>query len=305
MKLHRDVYVGVMFNEMYQNNYCEEEFMFYGINYWQDGQIKQMISENDDEICAFLLQHKSDNLIASPIEHILIRDKFAQEERAERINDMMNRLGEKLNKCYPMEYFAVLNQVAQVENNGKAFDLLKNYQKELTDTANESAREGLLSLAEIALSAKTLTKEQYESFLPWVNKGKTTKAKAEDEIYRRFSGFAYINEKGEKKIYVNGCLSMVLKQWQQLIAKGLLVGGIMTKAFLLSTAENNDLQSYRSGFAALLEQIANERYFAVLRDIKALPAITESCFIFNDGDKTFTEKAKESLTFYQHLWNLV
>lgn len=286
-----------------------EDILMYGCAYLENGKVIYRISPDAGQIYQFQTRSAHQQLYPTAVADNIHRTTVAGGMREQIAYEAKLALAHQLQTQYPRCFFELLEPFTKTPANNSSFALLA----EMADTIDGYFDDGKMQLLEgtmeLAYDAKVLDEEGYQSLSQWLQKtrhqmeGDTI---VQDKICRTMYGFCYQETNGVIKSVLNAQAVRVYERRAALLQAGKLAGPMMQRTYWVK--DFGQISTARENFKALLEQLQNEDYFALLSAIKILPtAIDQTAFqqALAQIEASGASKAIADFKGYGYRWNVL
>ena len=224
LEIHRDIYSGIVAEELNKGGYFGKECEFYGFLCAANGIIDLQSAVTEEECAQEYLKKIQQGYLLSP--YTLVKQRFYQELSISEIQKILTELlHSKLQKKYLMDL-----QLNISKQHAKEIMLLNEVQEYLSGLSKEQIIKKRLPIALLLgqlLSKGQISKQQYQQLrdsLPPLD------SQVEETTAKQYYGFAYQN--AEKwMFYANAYLPAVLNKWLEYTAQGVVVSALARKSY--------------------------------------------------------------------------
>lgn len=288
--------------------YFEEEFVFFGCAYWENGHIKYRISGKDTAIYDFVEKAVLEGVYPTPVNNVLQRQLVPSGELEATKQKYKILLAKNMRTAYPRLFFETLQHFVEIPSNDSAYALLEEMRDSLEGRFNEEQLHLFEGLVHTAFEAKVLTEHSHHYFKQWLVKVRT---QMEDDVIvkenfsRTFFGFAYEKD-GQLEYFYNAQKAASAERKAQLERQGFLVTPLFVKTYWMDALAK--LSDTKEAYIECLERVFDKDYFETLKTIKSLPSVIEQD-AFNEALGVITKQcgniAAEAFRGYGYRWNVL
>lgn len=274
----RDQAISTHYEKLLQAGAVNEEFEMFGCGYLETGQVKFVVTGKEQTIFERFMKCAQNGWYCTPIEVNTYWSKVAHGER-QRVKrayqfDMLHVLNEK----YSDTFFACVERL----QNLSAYDYAAHSLETWKETLDACYDYDLLRLFEatvsMAINMKTLTKETGRRYLTWVEQ--LEKQWLAEQLLplgeeHRYFGFGYIDEQGQKTFKIFNRQYTAWCQQQKLLLEQACVSPIFSKEYYFDAVDYHFIQTSKQAFETCMKTYMDEHYFALLKELHALPPIVQ------------------------------
>lgn len=303
----RDASTSDLVAIMMELKYFDEQFLYYGLAYAEDGVIKYRLNAKPLPICQFQTACLQKGLFPTNITtHVeLAKVPSGQEEAvAAQVREAFLT---KLKASYPKALFQALVDLGSICATDAAQAILSPWQAELElcFAADEIAL--FNGLCQMAYAAKLLTAPVYQTYAAWAAKRTAQIQNCENVIWRDkryFYGFLYWQD-GQRRLYSNAELPIVMDHAYALKAQGIPCTPIHSKHYWFDAQSQWSIRQWREYFEADLQTLADDAYCQRFFALRALPSpispqqFADACTAV---DTTLYPQAAKTLGYYRERW---
>lgn len=284
----------------------DEEFMLFGVAYFEEGKSKCYISPNRQKVYNFVQQCRERMVYPSIVESRVKRCRVHSGDKEKIEQAFKIEFACDLKKKYPQEFLKRIQEIAICPINNRATEILNPLQDSLEGCFDEDALQLYEHAVDFAYDGKILTSMDYYSNKKWLALEKdflTEKLNPAANLKRTMAGFGYI-QNGSVRYYTNALREKTLERHMEIMAEGLLTSPIFYKDYYLNGY--NELQYYIEEFDASIKKIIDENYMMLIEDLYNIrPEINAYKFheLVNSIDGIDKGK-KKTCRYYEILWHL-
>lgn len=212
----------------------EIEFTMYGCAFYEKEKVHYAVSENAKKIYDFMYDITNAEKMPTDIHSVSVRTLVPSGAEPYILNEVRNKLVDKLFHLYDEQYFSVLFKLQNVLRNNDAYILLKDLRIQLDGVCNREQLQLFQGLVETAYRRKILWTESYMEFMQWIGwtKQDLEQEPIKSDLYKKtFYGFAYLKENEPLKIHVDGYKNNIYKRIEQKRAQGYEVSNVIQKTY--------------------------------------------------------------------------
>ncbi len=303
----RDVSTAEMVAVMMELKYFDEQFLYYGLAYAEDGVIKYRLNDTPQPIYAFQADCVQRGLYPTSVtKHVqLAKVPSSQEELVAA--QVRQTFLDKLIASYPKSLFQTLTYLGQQAAVDTALELLTLWQDDLELCYEQDHISCFAGLCQMAYEAKLLAAPSYHSLIQWSSQRSEQISSCENVIWRDkryFHGFMYW-QGGQAHVYSNAELPIVLEHAYALQAKGLSCTPVLSKHYWLDAHSDWTVMKWRSVFESDLSHIYDANYEQHFQALRSLPPAI-SAQTFADAcqaiDTARYPQAAKTLGYYRNRW---
>lgn len=305
----RDAQCAEDVGKMAELGYFEEEFVFFGCAYLENGHIKYHISGKEERICDFIEDCVLLNLYPTPVREILQRQLVPSGELESIKIKYKLQLAKMMQSDYPRIYFDTLQRFSTVANSDDAYSLLLDIQEKLEGRFEEEELHIYEGLVQMAFEAKVLTRQSYDTIHLWLKK---MRMQMEDDVIiketfsRTLYGFVYEKAEGQLDYFFNAQKTAAMKQKMILEQNGFLVSPLFIRTYWLDALAK--LAQAKQDYAQHMSEVFNKNYMNLVREIRNLPSVIEREEFLQALSSLETQgylTAQTALKGYGYRWNVL
>lgn len=293
---------------MAELKYFDEQFLYYGTAYVENGKIKYRINENALSIYQFFASAAERKLCPMPIvSHIQMR-KVPSGKEGEIAMEVRAQFVEKLRRYYPKELFQILWKLGNTTSSDQALPILLEWQEELLFCFHADKIQLFTGAVKLAFGAKILRDESFYKLVRWCNKRSEQIQHSINIVWRdkhSYYGFLYWKE-GCWEAYSNAELSIVMEHLCDRMIMGLCCTPIFEKHYWFDSKPSWSIKNWRTQFEHDMKEQMNENYFNWLKKIQSVPSVVDLRLFQESIDRIDQEKnpfARKALLFYGSKWH--
>lgn len=221
---HRDIYVGMVAEELSQAGYFGEVFRLYGYLLWQEGQAQMVCAARETDCAAAYLQHWQAGALLSP--YLSCGQHLADGDGAEQRLAVQDQLEQTLRRTYE----ASLRQQAAAEasrlSQPEIVQTAERYWQSLSKEAQARQQELFAAMLRQLAGRGYVARQAAEALLAQLST--LPKAEPAESERQQWAGYAWLDEQGVCHYYGNAYLPQALQKWLTARAEGGLVSGLLT-----------------------------------------------------------------------------
>ena len=272
-----------------------------------DGKIYYRATSDEEKLYDYMQQKRLEEQYFTPIVQQSRRTKVPAGMKEQLLQETKYILLKQLKRDYEGSgYFALMQPLFQIAANEEALPVLLNYQEQIDGHFDDTELQLFLGAAWMAYEAKVLSSGSYKRLLQWHNTTRQQMADdpvVADNLERTFYGFVYQKPDGCSDCMLDAQKMTVVRQRQEKLLQGLLVGPIMQKTYWFH--QFNQLGAIRQSYRQWLLQGQDEVYFRVLQEIRHCPGVITWSALRQAAEKLAGNKAaSRAVAYYSALWNL-
>ena len=303
----RDVSTAEMVAVMMELKYFDEQFLYYGLAYAEDGVIKYRLNDNPLPLCRFWADCTQKGLYPTGLTQHVQLAKVPSGQEAIIAAQVRQTFVDKLKGLYPKSLFQALTLLGQTAATNAAQDLLDLWQDELELCFIPERISCFAGLCQMAYEAKLLTEPVFQALSQWSRQRSEQIHNCENVIWhdkRYFYGFMYW-QGGQAHIYSNAELPLVLSHAYSLQATGLPCTPMRRKYYWFDAHPSWSIAAWREQFETDLLHLYDADYLQRFQALRALPpALSPRRFAAacSSVDTTIYPQAAQVLGYYQNRW---
>lgn len=303
----RDVSASELVAIMTELKYFDEQFLYYGLAYAEDGVIKYRLNAKAQPIYAFQAACVQKGLYPTVItKHVeLTKVPSGQEELVAA--QVRETFLDKLKNSYPKSLFQALIDLGALPASDAAQAILSPWQEDLELCYQADVIALFSGLCQMAYAAKLLTPSVYQTYAAWADQRIEQIQNCENVIWhdkRFFYGFLYW-QNHQQHVYSNAELFIVQEHAYDLMAQGLPCTPIFSKHYWFDAQNAWSIRQWRERFEADLMTWENADYCQRFHALRSLPPpIPPQQFadICAAVDTAHYPLAAKTLNYYQERW---
>lgn len=305
----RDVSTAEMVAIMMELKYFDEQFMYYGCAYAQDGVVKYRLNENAKSLYRFWKNSEENGIYPTNIVKYVRLLKVPSGKENERSVQVQKEFAEKLKATYPLTLFRALNDLGAEPAFDAAEEILRDWQEELELCYDADKIELFAGAVKMSFDAKLLKKATFARFKHWIEERKELISNSDNVIWRDkriFYGFMYWQD-GQAKVYSNAEKVIVHEHRYELLCQKVFCTPIFAKGFWFDAEPVRKISGWRDIFEKYLFALMQDDYIEYLQQIRQLPAAVEKEKMdrwLEQIDGRQYPEALRVLNYYQMRWQL-
>lgn len=293
---------------MAELKYFDEQFLFYGTVYVENGIIKYRLNSKATPIYNFFSKAAQKNLCPTLImKHIqMVKVPSGKEDEvAAQVRDIFVQ---KLIEYYPKKFFLILHELEQIPATDVAEEILLQLQDELMFCFEIDEINLFIGIINMAFDAKKIQKDAYSQLIDWCDRRIEQIQRSVHVIWsdkRYYYGFLYL-EHNCVQAYSNADFSNVVEHLCAFEIKNVFCTPIFSKYYWFDAKPMMTLKEWRIIFEKDMMQLMDEEYWKNVRKIKNLePTITPKFYLerLEMIDRKKYPKAIETLLYYGGKWD--
>ena len=261
---HRDIYVGMVAEELNQAGYFGDAYRLYGYLRWTEGALQLVCTTTEAECANQFLQHWREGGLLSPYLSCGQRLDGGEEAVLERLRV---QLEQQLHHCYAASLRQLAAESAARLAQPAAVQLLERYWQSLSAEERSLCQPVFAGLLRQLAGRGYLTSEAVNT-LPSRLPAQPAAFAAGCEV-QQWAGYAWLDEEGVCRYYGNAYLPQALQKWLALQEEGSMVSGLLTGCV---SRRSRPQQPLREQWQAALTQVFDERYWSLRLELHLLSA---------------------------------
>lgn len=293
---------------MAELKYFDEQFLYYGTAYAEDGKIKYRMNENALPIYQFFAHASERKLYPIPVVNYIQMRKVPSGKESEIAAEVRKQFVERLEEDYPKELFQILLRFGNTISSDRALPIFLDWQEELLFCFHADSIQLFSGAIQWAFDAKLLRLESFNKLMAWCDERKEQIQHSTNVIWRDkrfYYGFLYWKDE-HLEAYSNAELSIVMEHLCALMIDGIYCTPIFEKYYWFDSNPSWNIKKWRIQFEQDMKQQMNEKYFYWIKKILAVPAVIDAQLFQNSVDKIDGDKyplAVKALLFYGSKWH--
>ena len=259
---HRDIYVGMVAEELNQAGYFGDACRLYGYLYWSEDTPQLVCSTVEADCANQFLQHWREGALLSPClscgQRLDGGEKVVQEQ-------LRVLLEQQLHQRYAANLHQLAAESAARLPQPAAVRLLERYWRSLSAEERPLCQPVFAALLQQLVGRGYLTHEAVNT-LPSQLSARQAAPAADCEV-RQWAGYAWLDKEGACRYYGNAYLPQALQKWLALQEEGPMVSGLLTGCV---SRRSRLQQPLREQWQAALTQVFDERYWSMRYELHAL-----------------------------------
>lgn len=270
----RDVSTAELVAIMMELKYFDEQFLYYGLAYAENGVIKYRLNDKALPIYRFQADCVQKGLYPTAVaQHVQLAKVPSGQEEAVAAQ-VREAFLSKLQAAYPKTLFQVLVSLGSIPATDAAQTILTPWQEELELCYAADTIALFNGLCQMAYAAKLLTPPAYQAYTAWAAKRSEQIQNCENVIWRDkryFYGFLYWDN-GQRRLYSNAELPIVMNHAYDLQTQGLPCTPILRKHYWFDSQSAWRIQQWRERFETDLQTLGDTDYDQRFHALRALPS---------------------------------
>jgi len=306
-QMFRDFKVAEDVGKMMELRRFEVEFELYGTVYWENGQRYYLVGKNEAVICQQISELELRNKYPVPLqiwrEKCLVPAGWDEEiEQQVKIH-----FCQALQETYPKIFWEAVFSVVDGKENDSGTTILDPLQEQLDGRFQEDELQLFCGLLHLLYLRKNLTERSFQAYGQWLEEVRQEMINniAEKDIFsKEFFGFAYQKEDNSICYVINASQQFIQKKRMEIILKK---EGMVTPIFYKKYWYNYDyrLEQVRKDFGDELRILYSKNYFAILKQIHALPITINGEAYQEKKQQLQTEKLRTAWEGLGRQWGIV
>lgn len=282
--------------------------LVYGLAYYQQGKRKYMISTDPAKLIAFLNNEENRKYFPTPMESYSESLIIPEGEEEAIINSIKVKMARILQKKYPEQVFAQLEQLCHCDRNNVMDAPLLKYREDLESIFDRDKIKAFRDLCTRAYLRKTVSEITYQTLLHWCESRIAQLADDMPPMGRKekvFYGMAVLQEGRIHKCIINANLSCIYQEKCKLEQQGQYVTAWHEKVFTMERQES--LRWVNQQMTEFLESIYDADMIQLIATMEQseVPARTTTIEAVTDAVSQYSEDAKRLAQYYGQLWGMV
>ncbi len=272
-QMFRDFKVAEDVGKMMELRRFAVEFELYGTVYWNNGQRNYLVSKNADMLCKQIRELEVRNKYPLPLQvwHENCLVPAGWEEEIEQ--QIKVHFCQALQKKYPAMFWEAIVAVAEGKENDNGTAVLDPIREQLDGVFREEWLQTFHGLLNLLYLRKNLSQRSFLIYSEWLQEMRQEMVDTvaeKDTFCKNFFGFAYQEKDSQIHYVVNASQQFVQKKRTDMM---LMSSNIITPIFSKKCWYNYDyrLEQARKDFEREMRTLYDEKYFAILKEIAALP----------------------------------
>ncbi len=303
----RDVTTAEEVAQLMELKYFDEQFLYYGTAYAEEGRVKYRLNRNGMAIYDFLISSARRNVYPIGVETYvqLIRVPSGKEEILAA--EVRENFVEKLKATYPKEIFQALNRLGHVPPTDQAKGMLQQWQEELELCYDPDEIQLYAEVVQEAFVRKLLCAESLEQLQRWAGRRQEQIRSNEHPIWREkrcIYGFLY-RQNGNFLPYSNAEKQVALERRYTLQCKGVFCTPIFAKEYWIDTKPDQSMLLWRKQFEEEMRSRMTGTYLDRLQMLRDLETPVSSAYFRAQMGKIDVARYPSTLPvirFYANQW---
>ncbi|SHN59686.1 hypothetical protein [Desulfitobacterium chlororespirans] len=305
--VNKDLQIAEDFSKMAEFGYLDQEFTMYGAAYLgTDEQMKYLISSKRDEIYRFMAMSAYQGLCPTPASSYTEICPVPSGYEEDIALQVKFRLAKKLQQDYQKPLLAALRELAAVDGNDAAYELLVKEQEKVEDLYDRDILLVYEGLVDMAFKKKLLSLRSLNEFNRWINK---IKKQMEDDLVvndileKTFYGYVYQGGDGTLKYRVNAQYESIYNFTLETEEQGCRPSPIFHKKYFYNYRYT--LGEAKNDFNVFLKKLLNRDYMEIINALNRMPSPIDRVKFKNLSEHYRAQndhKALETLGYYERRW---
>ncbi|MBP2641423.1 MAG: hypothetical protein H6Q66_2374 [Firmicutes bacterium] len=255
---HRDIYSGIVANELAKEGYFGDEYRLYGLLYWIDNEKKFVTAAKEEDCARNYVNIAERGALVTPYVSYGVR-VYEPEKIEETMMALKEKIYTSLDEQYGQDLEKKITEYKQITIYSDAEVVLREYYLSLGTSAKREKVQALGWLAGFAKKNRLLSQEKYNSLLSLLPKTETEAV----GYFKEFSGFAWHAADGWQ-YYANAFLPTVVEKLIYLQKAGYLTSGIVSKKYYLGSKSVYEIKEEFQGY---LNVVFDDAYLNIVRKL--------------------------------------
>lgn len=288
--------------------YFDEQFLYYGTAYAENGRVKYRIHDNAEAMYRFVTYSAEQNRYPTEIRTYVKMEKVPS--GMERNVEEKIRLAfvEQLQKDYSPELFRLLERYGNIPANDDAFAMLEGLREALEYCYQEEQIVLFTGLVQEAFDEKILTNASRIKLQDWIDRRLAIIRECQTDTGRKrtFYGFMAL-EQDEWKLYANAEEINIRNKRYQKMTEGVLCTPVFSKVYWLDKVPQRSLKGWRDVFSAEIHEYMDDAYQNQVRMLHDIPGPIDRQRFGDDAQKVadrLTTLDERTLHYYENRWKL-
>ena len=305
----KDIKIASDFNTALKLGCFDQEFVYYGIGYMENGTVKYKVSSNKINLQMFYMQSTQNDIYST---NIIRYDKLCPvpsgKEEATKLQ-LKKQTAEVVREKYNKIFFSILENVSHIPPSDNAYELLKECQEHLEGEYDYARIRLFEQLVQIAVNSKCLTIRKMVVFQAWI---KEQYKQLENDLIRTTGyykkslyGFAYKDDKHKVHYFYDAAEHVVNDVYIEKQMQGIICSPIHRKKIVINSM--NLFREEKQKFQDEMHILLGEEYLDLVCKIKEMPSIIDE-EVFNKKCNMIkqycSEEAYQTFLGYGFLWNI-
>ena len=226
LEIHRDIYSGIVAEELNKDGYFGREYQIYGFLCFKDGKMT-LETASDEESCAemFLSKLKEGYMLSK---YILIKRRIYFDETSDDVRQtLITSLSTELDKTYANDLLKHGLDTKEID-----IDLQLQIVNYFSNLSPIQIKERKLPLSILLGQLTSNGRMEKSIFLQLQDRLNSLSNITDDKNKKQYYGFTYYKD-GEWKLYTNAYFPAVLQKWFNYREQKILVSGLVEKSYSL------------------------------------------------------------------------
>lgn len=304
MKLH-DAQVADDVRRMAELGYFDTEFTMYGCAYLENGNRFYKISPNADDIYDFIEKSNLHNVFPSNVYQYTKKCPVPAGMKEVIAQDVKVELARKIRDDFPLEFFTLMEKLADEITDDSAADFMWKKVEELEGVFDIEKLRRFEEQMEYIYTCRKITWDTYRALRDWLKderKSMLENFETKDIFEKTIYGMMYLD--GDRTRYVeNARMEYVYEKLFDIESKGGMVTPIFKRTFWYNYSYRlaDVMQDYKKELRAYY----NKEYIEELEKIRCTDANRD---LFTDTYRSiksqYGNKAAETLLRYGNRWGI-
>ena len=287
--------------------YFDEQFVYYGTSYVENGVIKYRMHDKAEKIYRFYENSVQYHLYPLEIVRFVQYKKVPSGKENEIAVEVQADFAKHLKEIYPKQLFRMIQLAGATKASDAARPILKDWQDALELCFVEDKINLFAGAVQMVYQAKQLTDETFKQMINWVDDKHTQIISHTNSRWRKpckMHGFLY-QEYGKQQVYVNALWHKAVERQHEIKAKGLVCTPIFSKEYWMDSMPGWDLTKWRGKFEEDIKTLMDESYFEHLAQLWNLPSVVDNAQFQQQCECIDLEAypaAKKVIDYYGAIW---
>ncbi len=303
-----DLQAGVDYETALKLGCFDKEFMYYAAAYLTPHGLACRVSAKEQRIQQFVHDAVVQGLYPTPIKQYIRRLPAPSGHETEIRETVKKEAAEKVFSLYNENYFSALHQLAGIEAQDHAVEILFQWKEKLEGLYDRELLNLYQGLVYTALESKVLTVKSYLELKKWMDniyKQLESDIIPKGQYKKMMTAFAYKKDEGEWKYFFDAWENVSLNRKAELEKQGYLTTPVFLRTKWLT--DMNEFRKMRETFMADFKEYCVQGYLDCFEQIKALPSVIKTeqyDAIYQSVGESCSKEAQEAFLVYRHRWNI-
>ena len=304
----KDIKIAQDFNTALKLGCFDQEFVYYGIGYLDQGEIKYKVSADKTILQKFYLKSASDDIYTT---NIVRFDKLCPVPSGKEDSiklQMKQQTALQVRRLYNKYYFMMLESIRHTPASDYAYALLEECKNNLEGEYDQARINLFEQLVQIAVNSKCLTIQKELEFQRWINEQykqlENDLVKSAGYYKRTLYGFAYLDNNQTVRYFSDATEHVVNDTYIAKQVEGIVCSPIYSKKIVLNSM--SFFQKEKSKFQEEMKVLLGEEYMPMVRKIKEMPSAIEQQIFLEKCEAVkaaCSEEAYRAFLAYGYRWN--